>query len=453
MDQRTNLIRQFFGTAAAVLVVGTLIIGYWVTAAVENGVKENAISIKTMFVTDAISPLAQELSLSPSLGPANRAELDQLFAKGLLKTEIVLFQIWTLDGTIAYSNDTEIIGKKFFQTDGMRLALTGQTYAEFDNVLDELSIAETLRTAPLLEIYAPIRSAENGNVIGVAEFYADGTALRAHLLETKTHGLIVVASVALAMLAAIYLVIFKGAETIEKQRQALDEKLHQLSSLLAENQSLSRRVSKANLKLAELNENALRRISADLHDGPLQLLSYAGLRLEAVDPAKGAVTDLQPIKQTVDDAMREIRQICRGLSLPEISQWNLETVVRTAIESHEKRTGIGVTRQVAADLPSLPLAAKTTVYRFIQETLNNGVNHGRCSRQTVSVGVREGRLQAVVSDDGIGFDPSGETNGLGLAGLKERINSLSGEFRLETGDNTGTRVVMLLPMEFARDVA
>ncbi len=452
MDQKTNLIRQFFGMAAAVLIVGTLIIGYWVTAAVENGVKENAISIKAMFVTDAISPLAQELEHASTLKPENRAELDSLFGQGLLKTEIVLFQIWSVDGMIAYSNDTKIIGEKFHQTDGMKRALAGQTYADFDNVLDELSISETLRTAPLLEIYTPLRSSETGRVIGVAEFYADGTALRALLLKTKRQGLIIVGAVALAMLAAIYLVVFKGAETIAKQRLALDEKLLELSGLLAENQRLARRVNKASLKLAELNESALRRISADLHDGPLQLLSFVGMRLESVDPTK-ASPDLDPIKQTVDDAMREIRQICRGLSLPEISQWNLETVVHTAIDSHEKRSGIGVIRMVPSALPPLPLAAKTTVYRFIQETLNNGAHHGRCTSQKVMVELENDRLRVAVSDDGIGFDPAVKTNGLGLAGLKERINSLGGDFLLETAENTGTSVVMLLPMEFAKDAA
>jgi signal transduction histidine kinase len=334
----------------------------------------------------------------------------------------------------------------------MKRALAGETYADFDNVLDELSIAETLRTAPLLEIYTPLHSPETGAVIGVAEFYADGTALRALLVKTKRQGLLIVGSVALAMLAAIYLVVFRGAETIARQRQALDEKLHELSGLLTENQRLARRVKKANLKLAELNENALRRISADLHDGPLQLLSFAGMRLESVDPAKGS-PDLAPIKQTVDDAMREIRQICRGLSLPEISEWNLATVVHTAIENHEKRTGIGVAREVAAELPPLPLAGKTTVYRFIQETLNNGLHHGLCSAQSVTVGLDESQLKVAVSDDGIGFDPAVKTNGLGLAGLKERINSLGGDFSLKTAKGTGTSVVMLLPMEFAKDAA
>lgn len=65
MDLKTNLIRRFFGMAAAVLLIGTLIIGYWVTAAVENGVKEKAIPMKAMFVGDVISPLAHELGSRP----------------------------------------------------------------------------------------------------------------------------------------------------------------------------------------------------------------------------------------------------------------------------------------------------------------------------------------------------------------------------------------------------
>jgi len=452
MGKKSDLIRWFFGTAATVLIIGTLLIGYWVTEAVENGVKNNAVSIKAKFVADVISPLVQDLQDRPALEDDSRAELNQLFGQGLLKTEIILVQIWTPSGIIAYSNDTNVIGRSFNQTDGMKLALSGQTYAEFDNVLDELSIDETLRTAPLLEIYTPLRSEATGQVIGVVELYADGTALRALLVETRTHGLVIVGAVALAMLGAIFLVVYQGAETIAQQRRALDNKVIELSGLLDQNRILARRVKKANLKLAELNESALRRISADLHDGPLQLLSFAGLRLESVNPS-GDPVDLHPIKQTVEDAMREIRQICRGLSLPEISEWNLATVVRTAIDNHEKRTGIEVSQILSEPLPSLPLAAKTTVYRLLQETLNNGVHHGRCSHQKVTVAIENKILRVDVSDDGIGFDPTARTSGLGLAGLKERINSLGGEFLLETAENNGTSVVMLLPVEIAKDAA
>ena len=85
--------------------------------------------------------------------------------------------------------------------------------------------------------------------------------------------------------------------------------------------------------------------------------------------------------------------------------------------------------------------------------MNNGLHHGRCSAQSVTVGFEESQLKVAVSDDGIGFDPAVKTNGLGLAGLKERINSLGGDFSLKTAKGTGTSVVMLLPMEFAKDAA
>jgi signal transduction histidine kinase len=111
--------------------------------------------------------------------------------------------------------------------------------------------------------------------------------------------------VSLGIFSALYIVFARGNRTISQQSEALREKVQQLSFLLEKNSGLGRRVEQANHRIAELHERTLRRISAELHDGPTQLLAFAALRLD--DPKN---QQQEQVRQAVNEAMQEIRYIC-----------------------------------------------------------------------------------------------------------------------------------------------
>ena len=100
---------------------------------------------------------------------------------------------------------------------------------------------------------------------------------------------------------------------------------------------------------------------------------------------------------------------------------------------------------LAARLPELGTSEKISIYRFVQEGLNNAWRHGKGRNQAVKAGVKSGRLIVEVMDGGPGFEP-GRSEGLGLAGLRERIESIGGQFETLSGPQ-GTRLVISLSVE------
>ncbi len=291
-----------------------------------------------------------------------------------------------------------------------------------------------------MEVYSPIRSNLTGDIIGVAEFYTSTDALRADLLESRLKGWLVVGTVTSAMFLALYAMFAQGNRTIGEQRLALDAQIAELSRLLRQNEALGVRVAQANLRTAEANENSLRRLSADIHDGPAQLMAFAAMRLDGVE-------DQRQVAEAVDEALAELRFICRGMVLPELGGWSIATIVKRLVGTHESRMGGSVTLKIANALPEVSVAEKNCIYRFLQETLNNSARHAAGAGQSVVIRQSDDHLEVEVSDTGPGFDPKAETAGLGLAGLRDRIIGLDGRFDLHTQVLHGTCVTMRLPLK------
>jgi signal transduction histidine kinase len=241
-------------------------------------------------------------------------------------------------------------------------------------------------------------------------------------------------------------IVLRGSNVITMQRGALERRIADLSRLLLQNEELRLRVQQASSRAVALNERYLRRISADLHDGPAQLLALASLRLGDSRLASGA-GELDAIRTHLDEAMREIRDICRGLVLPHIEAMDLPQLVSAAVAAHEQRTGTGVALRLPAETLSLTPSEKICVYRFVQEGLNNAFRHAGGLGQSVAAGVSDGALTVTVADRGGGFDVGkGHREGLGLAGLRERVESLGGRLTIESSP-TGTRLGMTLKLD------
>ena len=141
--------------------------------------------------------------------------------------------------------------------------------------------------------------------------------------------------------------------------------------------------------------------------------------------------------------MEEILDISAGLVLPELYGLSLTEVLVKATKTHEVRTGVKVARHLGA----LPRTANRSTcicfYRFVQEGLNNAFHHALGASCSVTAYSTASAIEVKVSNDGSGFDPStierkGSSSGLGLAGLRERIESLGGTFEIQSTIDLGT---------------
>jgi signal transduction histidine kinase len=96
------------------------------------------------------------------------------------------------------------------------------------------------------------------------------------------------------------------------------------------------------------------------------------------------------------------------------------------------------------------LASETedTIYRLVQEALNNAVQHGETDRARVDVTESERLLRVRVSDEGCGFDPNAASDGFGLVGMRERIGLAGGTLELQSAPGDGTTIVAELPARY-----
>jgi signal transduction histidine kinase len=248
--------------------------------------------------------------------------------------------------------------------------------------------------------------------------------------------------------------------TIHRQQAELSQKVNQLTDLLTQNDELHRRVRRAAASVALLNESFLRRIGSELHDGPAQELSLSVLKLDAligrVETQKTLTVDdplvenLAGVETSLQGALKEMRGIAAGLSVPQLADLSLPETIQRAVRAHERRTGTSVEMHLAPIPEEAPLPLKITVFRVLQEGLTNAFRHALGLGQQVAVSLERNLLIIEISDKGPGFNPEKVASWeghLGLNGMRERVESLSGSFTIETAPGQGTRLIARLPCE------
>jgi len=252
---------------------------------------------------------------------------------------------------------------------------------------------------------------------------------------------------------SLYYTFRRGIKTIEQQEEKLNHQISRLSSLLNDNKSLQKSMKTASARAVELNEQFLRRVGADLHDGPAQMIGFAVLRLNQVskqEPAKHFGHEFHAVREALDDSLEEIRGISSGLVLPELENMSLEECLRKVVTLHGAKSKAVVT-QFYQDIPNnIPLPIKICAYRFIQEGLNNAHRHGEAEKCRLSAYVKDDELVISLKDNGIGFRKSKLSHGgahLGLVGLKDRVESLGGTFSINSELGVGTALKVNLTLE------
>jgi signal transduction histidine kinase len=198
------------------------------------------------------------------------------------------------------------------------------------------------------------------------------------------------------------------------------------------------------------------RWARELHDESLQ--SLAGLRvlLSAARRAEPSELDdllVQGIEQ-IDSAIAEMRRLIADLRPSALDQLGLGA----ALEALGERTGSGAGIEVEIDLDldfeagrsesRLLGAVEDTAYRLVQEALNNAVQHGEANSVRVEVAEEDGSLRLRVSDDGKGFDPSAQTDGFGLIGMRERAELAGGNLELRSTPGDGTTIGAIIPTAY-----
>jgi len=432
-----DLSRQFMMAGGLVALLSMLAIGSWVVSRVRNDAIANEAANTARFMDSFIAPLAQELKSADtfSIGPIRA--LDEILDGPELRDRVVSVKIWKPSGRIAYARDVDLIGRSFPLSAGLQGALAGKTIAELNELDEAESRDEQSSGIPLLEVYSPIRADWSGDIIGVAEFYENATELSDQLERARLQGWLVTAAVTSLICLSLFGIVRRGSRTIARQREALAARLAEVETVASQNLELRRQVERASRRLSELSEANLRRVGADLHDGPAQLIGLVALRLDAWRRLSGKAQHAayQEISNTLQTALSELRQISRGLVLPELRDLAIVDVVERAVAAHEARTHTTVVRTLNLTKCDAPEAVKICAYRFVQEGLNNAYRHAAGRGQAVTATMEDDNLVLRVTNEvAEAVTPPGTPGEkMGLPGLRDRVQSLGGSFSFVIG--------------------
>ena len=444
-----TLARQFALAGGGVMLVSALVAGTWMARRIETSVVRNSASATALYMESFLSPISQELARSDVLSPGALRALDEVFENTPLGQRVVSYKIWKPGGLVVASSDPDLNGRTFPPTDNLRRAWQGEIRADFEDLADAEDVAEAALGVPLLEVYSPVREVWSGKVVAIAEFYEVGRDLAEDLAAARQNVWTAVLTIWAAIGALLYGIVLRGSRTIERQKATLSRQLGELKRLSERNTALRLRVQAAASRAATMNDTVLRRIGADLHDGPAQHLALAALRLDALRETgcpERRKDEAAAVGEAVDTAMREIRLIARGLLLPDIADRSLCDIADSVVEAHVGRTGTKVDYacDVAPDL-GIPDAVRICVYRMLQEALTNAWRHAGGHGQTVRLATAGGCLTVSVADAGPGLpEDLAAGGGMGLAGLSDRVESLGGTLDLGRRDEGGTIVTMVL---------
>ena len=433
---------QFVLAAALILGVSMTFVGSLVSQQIRLAAAQSAGEGAAIYMEAFLDEYVQELASARNLKPESTQAIDALMQQTSLNSHIVSVKIWLPDGSNVYSSKRPVF---YYHPAGpIAAAMQGEVVTRLSPLDHDEHAYERSFNQPLYETYVPLREFGSGRIIAIGEFYEMEHEIASIHLQVWA----IIAAATLAMLVLLFLIVRRGDRIIDRQQAILRQQMCEREALHQQNTALQQRVNTASHEFATINELTHRRLGADLHDGPAQLLTLILLRLDELAALSTSTTrePLETIRNAAQESLREIRGISRGLALPEINELNLDELLKLVVQRHEQRSETKVQLDLGELPEALSLSYKICVYRLVQEALNNAFHHAGGQGQRVSAECRQGVLEVQVADTGAGIDKGlqaatgSHRSRLGLVGMRYRVESLGGTFELESAPGQGTRV-------------
>ncbi len=206
----------------------------------------------------------------------------------------------------------------------------------------------------------------------------------------------------------------------------------------------------------QAQEEERRRIATELHDGLGQILTAIKFNFEILEDTLPLKDDelrrFQNAKKLLEHAMREARDISYNLRPSILDDFGLVSALNYLAEHMSKEFHREVVFRSHGIDGRLEPEMETALYRIAQEALSNAIKHGQASHVDIQLFGIEKNVRMIVEDDGVGFSPvtaSGRGSGysgIGLVSMRERANSVLGNFDIESNPGKGTTVIVEVPL-------
>lgn len=257
-------------------------------------------------------------------------------------------------------------------------------------------------------------------------------------------------------------------ERLQSKREALQAQAEQLRRFLSlgipvgevaqdiEEPSPTPSSESTIVRVIEAQENERRRLARQMHDGPAQSLTNLILQAEIcerlfdLDPEQAHV-ELENLKQAANATFQNTRRFIFGLRPMMLDDLGLVPTLRKYIQDFREKSRLSIDLHIMGEERRLAPHLEVTIFRVIQELLNNVDQHAHAAHVDVTLDL-EGEVVAVtVEDDGRGFDveetlaAARERKSVGLITIQERTEMLGGEIEIDSNVGRGTKVRLELP--------
>ncbi|QSR30646.1 hypothetical protein CFI00_09085 [Nocardioides sp. S5] len=415
---------QFLATGLVTLVVVIIATSALSRSAADEEAVADARTLTWVLGTSVAQPAIPEGLVAGDAAAIDR--FDRTALDRLLVGDVLRVKIWDADGTVLYSDRTELIGMSYpLGEDELDVIRDGGTDAEISDLGRPENRFEREIGGDLLEVYTRIRSPEGEPLLFEAYLGVDQVReSRAQVLD-RFLPITIGSPLALVALSTPLVVL------------------------------LSRRLSRAARDRERLLEAAVRasdgerlRIARDLHDGVVQDLAGSSMALStAAARADGSERqDLEDIGRSLRVSMRALRSLLVEIYPPDLHAAGIAAALDDLV-APLVATGVEVDVDVSGD-EGAPRSAVALVWRVAQESVRNVARHARAGRMSVTVRRQGEALVLEVVDDGVGFDPGATTGDdrFGLRGTTSLVREHGGTIEVDSAPGSGTMVRVEVPI-------
>ena len=242
---------------------------------------------------------------------------------------------------------------------------------------------------------------------------------------------------------------------VQERTASLVESNEQLRREIGERERAEASREALRRQLLNAQEEERRRIARELHDQMGQNLTVLNLGLKSLhDAAPKKFQDVVlPLQELAAQTARDLHRVALELRPSTLDDLGLVKAIRNLVQTWSAQWTIDVDLECSQYASTdVSKEAETALYRIIQEALNNVAKHSQAKRVSIILQGTAGRAQAIIEDDGRGFDttkprrPADQEGGLGLSGIQERLNVLGGSLSLESTPGRGTTLIVRIPV-------
>ena len=203
-------------------------------------------------------------------------------------------------------------------------------------------------------------------------------------------------------------------------------------------------------RAVQAQEVERRRLARELHDETGQALTSILLGLAAVErseSAEAAHAAAAALRELVVETLQNVRRLAVELRPSALDDFGLEPALRRLGQTVREGGELDVQVEARLGAQRLPADVETALYRIVQEALTNVVKHADARHVSIVLTRKQASVLVMIEDDGRGFDPKRPSvAGLGLQGMRERVELLDGSFQVEAAPRTGTTLIVELPV-------